>query len=136
MEHIEIEKKINEILKPLEMELKESGAMDLTGRAIDEKAFESIIDKKIAELQKLEPLISNEAGVAVKGYAPNILFHHIEMLNDMRNHHTFSVRQGEESLQRGEEIEKKLLKRKSFLDGIMKLLQRISGRKRTDEKSR
>ena len=136
MEHIEIEKQINEILKPLELELKESGAMDLTGKAIDEKLFESVIDNKIKELNRLEYLVADEAGVAKDRYAANILFHNIEMLNEMRNNHTFHFEPNKESLQRGAEQEEKLFKKQKFTDGIRRLLQKFSGRRRTIENER
>jgi len=136
MEHIEIDKQINEILKPLEMELKESGAMDLTGKTIDEKLFENIIDNKIKELNKLEYLVADESGVVKDRYASNILFHNIEKLKTMRNQHTFRFDPNEESLQRGAEKEEKLLKKQKFKNGIRKLLQKLSGRKRTIENDR
>ena len=91
MEHIDIEKKIQKIRQSLELELKESGAMDLTGKAIDEKVFDDIIDKNIAEIQRLEPMIADEMGVAKDRYAANILMHNVQILNEMKKKKTIHL---------------------------------------------
>lgn len=125
MEHIDIEKKIQKIRQSLELELKESGAMDLTGKAIDEKVFDDIIDKNIAEIQSLEPMIADEMGVAKDRYAANILMHNVQILNEMKKKKTIHLGENSYTLEKGKEKEENWFKKKIFEKGIGKLLGKM-----------
>lgn len=124
MEHIDIEKKIKKINQSLELELKESGAVDLTGKAIDKKVFDDIIDKKIAEIKRLEYLVVDEMGVAKDRYAANIFFHQLELLNEMKRRHAVAY---EPNLSQPDPALEKINKqtKHSLKTGILKLFQKI-----------
>lgn len=111
MEHIDLEKKIQVIRKALEIELKQAKVIDSKGKATNLKTFEKIIDKKLEELQGLDYLVTDEAGVAKNRYSANILMHNIELLNNMRKRH--SVLPTNESLVKKEKAEDERLNKKS-----------------------
>ena len=134
MEHIDIEKKIKKINQSLELELKESGAVDLTGKAIDKKVFDDIIDKKIAEIKRLEYLVVDEMGVAKDRYAANIFFHQLELLNEMKRRHAVAY---EPNLSQPDPALEKINKqtKHSLKTGILKLFQKIPKYNKTKEYS-
>ena len=121
MEHINIENKIQKIRQSMELELKESGAMDLTGKALNEKAFNDIIDKNIAEIQRLEYLVADEMGVARDRYAANILMHHIHILNEMKDKKKFYFEPDSSKLEKGKEKEEGWFNKRIFKNGIGRL---------------
>lgn len=140
MEHIDVEKKILEIRKSLVADLKRLGAIDESGHATDEDAFNRIMDEKIKEMDALEPLIADEYGVAKDRYAANIFFHQLELLEQMRKNKTINIDTNAESLEIGLQNETKMLtskpKKQIFKNGIKKLLQKFSNRKREIENER
>ena len=140
MEHIDIEQKIHKIRESLVSELKRLGAIDENGKAKDENAFDRVLDEKIKEINALEPMVSDETGVSKDRYATNIFFHQLELLNEMRKSKTINIDANAESLTRGLQNETEMLtpkpKKQIFKNGIKKLLQKFSNRKREIENVR
>lgn len=140
MEHIDVEKKILEIRKSLVVDLKRLGAIDENGNTKDANTFERVIDKKIKEINALEPMIADETGVVKDRYAANIFFHQQELLNQMRKNKTINIDTNAESLEIGFQKETKMLAPKSknqiFRNGIKKLFQKFSFHKREIENGR
>ena len=128
MEHIDIEKQIKEIRKSLESELRAANAIDENGRATNKKAFEEIMDRKIHEIEELEPMVTDESGVARDRYSANIYFHNIEILNEMRKHYSIKHEPDSYSLQKGHEKEESLFKKHIFTRGIHKLMSKFTRR--------
>lgn len=136
MEHIDIEKKIHEIRESLNQELNQANAIDEKGHATNEKMFDFIIDEKIKEIQELEPMITNEAGVTQNRYASNILMHHLELLNEMKKNRAIKYEPNLPEQDPALKNINKTSKKQIFANGISKLIKRITGRKKAMEYSR
>ncbi len=140
MEHIDVENKIKSIRDSLTEELKRLNAIDESGHATDEDAFNRIMDEKIKEMDALEPLVADEYGVVKDRYAANIFFHQIELMNEMRKNKNINIDANAESLTRGLQNETEMLtpkpKKQIFKNGIKKLLQKFSNRKKEIENVR
>lgn len=136
MEHIDIEKKIHEIRNALDNELKQANAIDSAGHATNKELFEHIIDEKIKEINQLEPMIADEMGVARDRYASNIFMHQIELLNEMKKRHAVTYEPNLPKQDIAIERTEKTSKKQTFVNGIKKLLQKITGRKKAMENSR
>ena len=136
MEHIEVENKIKNIVDSLIPELKRLNAIDESGHATDEEAFNRVINEKINELNALEPLVSDESGVAKDRYAANIFFHNLELLNNMRKNKTVNFEPDLPEDNLGIEKENKPSKKNIFKNVMQKLLQKFSGRKKEIENVR
>lgn len=140
MEHIDVEKKILEIRKSLVADLKRLGAIDENGNTKDTNTFGHVIDEKIKEINALEPMIADETGVTKDRYAANIFFHQLELLEQMRKNKTINIDTNAESLEIGLQNETEMLtsktKKQILKNGIKKLLQKFSNRKREIENER
>lgn len=140
MQHIDIEKKIKSIRDSLTEELKRLNAIDESGRATDVEAFNRIMDEKIKEINALEPLIADETGVAKDGYAANIFFHQLELLNEMKKNHTINFDLNADSLNQGLKNETERFQKpgiaKAFKDGIRKIIKKFANRNQSIDKVR
>jgi hypothetical protein len=129
MEYIETEQQMQKFMQSLIGELKQAKAVDENGRATDVKAFESILDKKIKELENMDNSVTDEAGVARDRYSANKFMKTLETLREIRNHHAVKFDVNAYSLKQGAEKEEQLLKtdlRNKFIEGIRKIMARFS----------
>ena len=140
MEHIDVENKIKSIRDSLTEELKRLKAIEESLYTTYEDAFNRIMDEKIKEMDALEPLVADEYGVVKDRYAANIFFHQIELMNEMRKNKNINIDTNAESLNRGLQNETEMFaqkpKKQIFKNGIKKLLQKFSVRKREIENER
>lgn len=109
MEHIEIEKQIHAIRKSLMTELKKANAIDNNGVATNRAEFNKIMDNAIAQIQKMEPMVADESGVARDRYASNIYNHQMQILNEMKEKGKTNLDNDSYSLQIGEKNEQEML---------------------------
>ena len=130
MEYIDIEKQIHQIRKSLESELRAANAIDENGRATNKKVFEEIVDRKIHEIEELEPMIADESGVARERYNPKPFFDGLAQLNEMRKQHAININVNSYSLEQGAKKEERLFKKHIFAESIHKLISKLTGRNR------
>ena len=130
MEYIDIEKQIHQIRQSLESELRAANAIDENGHATNKKAFEEIVDRKIHEIEELEPMIADESGVARERYNPKPFFDGLTQLKEMRKRHAINIDVNSYSLEQGAKKEETLFKKHIFADGIHKLISKLTGRNR------
>ncbi len=136
MEHIDVEKKIHEIRNGLNNELKQANAIDENGKSTNDELFDQIIDAKINEINKLEPMVADEMGVAQDRYALNIFMHQIQLLNEMKKNHSLVKEPDLPEQDIAIERANRPSKRQKFLNGIRKLMNKISIRKMGNEYSK
>ena len=138
MEHVNIENKIQAIRNALEVELKQTKVVDSEGKATNLKAFEKIVDAKIKELEDISKSITDEAGIAPKGYSMGILLENTRALKEIRKTH--SISRTNEALLKKQIDEEERLNKKSGLSrakiGIKGLLTKLSNQRQNKEKSR
>ena len=136
MEHINVEKKIHEIRNDLNNEMKQANAIDENGKSTNNELFDQIIDAKINEINKLEPMVADEMGVAQDRYASNIFMHQIQLLNEMKKNHSLvkepDLPEQDIAIERANQPSK----RQKFLNGIKKLMNKIFIRKMGNEYSK
>jgi len=87
--YTDIEKQLNEITDNLKEELLAANAIDETGRAIDVKTFNQMINAKIKELNTILATTEKD-GVTVDRYGSNITYNRISMLEQMKKQRTLS----------------------------------------------
>lgn len=121
---IDIEIKINDVLKQFKTELKASKVVDEAGNVNDKKAFSKLVDHAIKRLNDLEPNIASEAGVVTDRYGAEILYANIQSLQDMKQRGSLKPVDVSESLRRGAEKEEDFLKSKKFFGGIFNVFKR------------
>lgn len=121
---IDIEMKIDDVLKQFKTELKTSKVVDEAGNVNDKKAFAKLVDQSIKRLTDLESHIASEAGVVTDRYGAEILYANIQSLKDMKQAGSLSPSATSESLRRGAENEEDFLKSKKFFGGIFNLFKR------------
>ena len=139
--YIDTEKQLNKITDGLKQELLAAKAIDESGHAIDAKKFNEIIDKKIAQCNKILAATEKD-GVTIDQYAANIAFTRIDRLNRMKESGIITpeaVWKGKEKIASEEPSSEKDKKIGAFNSGISKLFAKIQAAfrpSRTSENNR
>lgn len=134
---IDLEKKIDDVLKQFKIELKASRVVDEAGNVNDKKAFTKLIDHAIKRLNDLEPLIANEAGIVTDRYGAGILNANIQLLQDMKQRNSLNLDATPESLRRGAEKEEgRLSTQHGWFAGIKKIFGKMKSTPQNEHDSR
>ena len=125
--YIDIEKQLNKITDGLKQELLSAKAIDASGRAIDEKKFNEILDEKIAQCNKVLATTEKD-GVTKDIYGANIAAARIDKMLRMKEFGTFTPEtmwtERDKTTKEKPSIEKDK-KISAFNSGISKLLAKI-----------
>lgn len=139
--YMDIEKQLNKITDGLKQELLTAKAIDESGHAIDEKKFNEIIDKKIAQCNAVLAT-TEENGVTKDSYGANIAYARIDRLEKMKESGTImpeTMWQGKEEIAPEKPSSEKNRKIGAFNLGISKLIAKIQAAfrpSRTSENNR
>lgn len=135
--YMDIEKQLNKITDGLKQELLSARAIDESGRAIDAKKFNEIIDKKIAQCNAVLAT-TEENGVTKDSYGANIAYARIDRLEKMKESGVL-VPETRQEIKEEPAIEKlsseKKKKTNAFNLGISKLIARIQAKFRASKTS-
>lgn len=135
--YMDIEKQLNKITDGLKQELLSARAIDESGRAIDAKKFNEIIDKKIAQCNAVLAT-TEENGVTKDLYGANIAATRVDRLVKMKESGTIMPEAAWESKEEPA-IEKlsseKKKKTNAFNLGISKLIAKIQAKFRASKTS-
>lgn len=85
---VDIYDEINKVFELFNAELKSSHVLDENNNVINPKTFENIVDKNLKRLYRLEKYVSDEAGVTTDRNGNNILLKNIDLLSEMKAHHS------------------------------------------------
>lgn len=123
---------INKTINQFNEELKTSNVLDVKGRVVDTKTFQSIINKYIEKLDKMQNEISNEAGVVDYNFRDenNLLMKTIAELNEMKKHNSLTTKSIEKELQEPAAAEEERFQKQGFFAGIANLFAK---RKKTTQ---
>lgn len=135
--YLDIEKQLNKITDGLKQELLSAKAIDESGRTIDEKKFNEILDKKIAQCSEVLATTEKD-GVTKDLYGANIAYARIGRLETIKKSGMIVP----EALQEAKEepaIEKLLSEKKkktnAFNLGISKLITKLQEKFKTSRTS-
>ena len=114
---------LNKVIEQFNAEITKSNVLDIKGRVVDSKAFQSIIDKYLEKLDKLQNNILGEAGVVDYNYRNenNLLMKTISELNDMKQRNSVKKISVEEELKEPAAAEEARFQKQGFFAGIAKL---------------
>ena len=125
--YMDIEKQLNKITDGLKQELLTAKAIDESGRAIDEKKFNEIIDKKIAQCNAVLAT-TEENGVTKDLYGANIAATRVDRLEKMKKYGTIvpeAVWEAKEKTAPEKSSSEKNRKIGAFNSGVSKLVAKI-----------
>lgn len=127
--YLDIEKQLNKITDTLKQELLAAKAIDESGRAIDEKKFNEILDEKIAQCNEILAT-TEENGVTKDIYGANIASARIDKMMRMKEFGSISPEtmwQPEDELEPEKATKEDNKKVNAFHKGISKILSKIQG---------
>ena len=134
---INIDKRIDDVLKQFKTELKTSKVIDNSGNVTDKKAFAKLVDQNIKRLNDLEKYIASEAGIITDKYAANILYKNIQSLKDMKEYNSLNPNLSEENIHKGEIAEEERFSTQhGWFTGIKKIFGKMKSTPQNEHDSR
>ena len=136
--YLDIEKQLNKITDGLKQELLSAKAIDESGHAIDEKKFNEIIDKKIAQCSEVLATTEKD-GVTKDLYGANIANTRIDRLHKMKETGTLvpeAIWQGREDIPEKAPSDKKPGAFRAGISKIFAKFQSALGLQKTSENNR